>query len=177
MKPRPEYSKLAFRSFYIDGRPIVSATESEVMRWENQLALNFPEDYRDFLLHENGGALPDDRHFVFSAKGQVWRVVWFLNFSLKNKFALQPSSWKDMSPALPKFVFAICRIDDPGDIMGVFISLDRNYPGVYIIFTNYECGPDASPAAFFGDPAVVKISGSFSDFVNRLIEQAGRSMQ
>jgi hypothetical protein len=77
-----------------------------------------------------------------------------------------------MSPALPKFVFGFCRVDDPGDIMGVFISLERAYPGVYIIFTHYECGPEASPAAFFGDPAVVKISDSFSDFVNRLIAQA-----
>jgi hypothetical protein len=173
MTPRPEYSKLALHSFYIDGRPIVSATESEVTRWENQLALNFPEDYRDFLLHGNGGALPDDRHFVFSARGQTWRVEWFLNFSLKNKFALQPSNWKNMSPALPKFVFAICSMDDPGDIMGVFISLDRNHPGVYIIFTHYEGGPDASTERLFEDPAVVKISDSFSDFVNRLIAEAG----
>ncbi len=173
MTPRPEYSKLAFRSFYIDGSPIISAAESEVTRWEDQQALIFPADYRDFLLHENGGALPDERHFVFSAKGQVWRVVQFYNFSLKNKFALQPFDWKNMSPALPKFVFGFCRVDAPGDIMGVFISLDRNHPGVYIIFTHYECGPDASPAAFFGDPAVVKISDSFSDFVNRLIAEAG----
>lgn len=105
------------------------------------MALSFPEDYRDFLLHENGGALPDDLHVVFSAKGLAWRVVEFYNFSLKNKFALQPFHWKNMSPALPKFVFGICSLSLGSvawmtqEISWVFLFLWTATIQVFISFT------------------------------------------
>jgi len=180
----PNISRLKLSSFYCDLSPIVPAEEKELLKFEKMLGYVLPSDYRMFLLEINGGLPTCNPPAGFDVSNGIrLRLGYLLNFGIKHKFALLPSSWKDLRVVIPRYLLPFAEVgadfkhSPPGNApdglsgyFGIFLGLSEPLRGQVFCISSKNFGAHAasSEAEFVKASGVMKIADSFTEFIEQL---------
>ncbi len=144
------------------------ATETQLAKLEKRLAARLPDDYREFLLTQNGGE-PEPDHVnlpVFS--DQDSRPVGFIYglYAKPEPYQSLLFAVEQILPCLPAGHLPVCGLFN---LYYYSISLDRN-PGCVYFWNEdaggYDVGEDGQPV--FDDSHAILVAGSFNEFQTRI---------
>lgn len=144
------------------------ATKAQVAKLEKQLSAKLPDDYREFLLTQNGGQSDPEHVTIPVLSDQDAIPVGFL-YGLYAK----PEAYKSLLFAIEDILPRLPEGQLP--ISGLFnlhyfsISLDRNRGCVYYWNEDaggYDVDEDGNP--IFDDSHAVLAAGSFDEFLTRI---------
>ena len=150
-----------------------AATEAQVAKLEKRLAVRLPDDYRKFLLTQNGGQPEPDHVKLPVVADQDSRPVGFIYGLYAKPEAYQSLLFavEEILPCLPEGHLPVCGLFN---LYYYSISLDRNPGCVY--FWNEDAGGydvDEDGQPIFDDSHAILVAGSFSEFQTRIaIHQA-----
>ena len=145
-----------------------AATAAQVTKLEKRIGTKLPDDYRKFLLTQNGGAPEKDHVSVPQHSGQDSIPVGFF-YGLYAK----PQPYKSLLFALEKIL--PCLPEGHLPICGLFnlhyysIALDRNRGCIYYWNEDaggYDVDEDGQP--IFDDSHAILVAGSFDEFLTRI---------
>ncbi|MBA5868948.1 MAG: SMI1/KNR4 family protein [Nitrospira sp. CR2.1] len=134
--------------------PFGKATAAQIGLLEKQIGSRLPDDYRSFLIENNGGEVNDSLFFVHELGEDILFDVFF---GFNEKRALDLNFWIDeLEGERPENSLMIGK--DPG---GNFILLDwsNKRPGIYYWDRGF-CYPDSSE-----ENSTYFVAKSFTDFV------------
>lgn len=142
-----------------DSKGVIS--EQEITNLENQLGINLPNDYKEFLKKHNGG-YPEPDGFDFANGDDGSSVDKFLEMS-DSKNASIIDYYQAYKNRIPKNYFPIAK--DPGGNL-ILIEINHKESGVY--FWDHENEAEDGDTPWMDN--VYLISSSFNDFIDNLYE-------
>ena len=136
-----------------------------IKEFETLVGQMLPEEYREFLLHHNGGR-PEPSGFKFSLNGHEWNtamIAWFL--------ALYDGEYENISnffntyqDRIPQGMIAIAR--DPGGSL-ILLGLEDDRKGEVFFWLQELEGDDGEPASYDN---VALVANSFNEFLHSFVE-------
>ncbi len=145
-----------------------SATETQVSRLEERIDASLPDDYRQFLLTQNGGE-PEPNHVnVPRYSDQDSIPVGFLYglYAKPEPFESLLFALEHILPCFPEGHLPICGLFD---LHNYSIALNRNRGCVY--YWNEDAGGydvDEEGRFIFDDSHAILVAGSFNEFLTRI---------
>lgn len=145
-----------------------AATKAQVAKLEKQLDARVPDEYREFLLTQNGGEPTPDHIFVPKYSDQDAIPVGFLYglYTKPEPYKSLQFAMENILPCLPEGHLPVCGLFN---LYYYSISLDRNAGCVYYWNEDaggYDVDEDGNP--IFDDSHAILVAGSFSEFLTRI---------
>jgi hypothetical protein len=144
-------------------RSYPAVSEADVQRYEERLGVQFPDDYRSFLLVTNGG-MPAPHHFVVPDENHVLYVSFL--YAIKNEHAISDLVYEledlasRMTGKLPDGFIVIGR--DPGD-SNFLLGTRGDHAGQVWFWDTERQVRGTNPTA-----NTYWLADSFADFLNGL---------
>lgn len=143
-----------------------TTTESDVLNFEKILKVSLPDDYRNFLLHYNGGH-PKPHGFIYKLPdGRDW------SGGVRDFFGLGVDSWEDLrhyyalyEDRVPKQMLPIAN-DDGGNLLLLALK-DVEKGKIYFWDHNEESEDDELPSY----ENIYFVANNFTEFLKNLKEE------
>lgn len=136
-------------------------SETDLSATEVALGVRFPEDYRGFLLIQNGGRTDRDSFRVEALGNCVLNELYGIGQGDVGDLVTMATL---MDGRLPFKFFQIG--EDPGGNVLLLATPGSGASGVY--FFDHESEPDDASQSWHTFPNLYKVADSFSDFLNQL---------
>jgi hypothetical protein len=140
-------------------------TFDEVEEFETLISQRLPDEYKNFLLHHNGGR-PEPSGFKFSLNGYEWdiaMIAWFLAL-YKGEYENITNYFYTYQDRIPKDMLAIAH--DPGGSL-ILLGLEGDNKGKVFFWLQELEGDDGEPPTYDN---VAFVANSFNEFLNSFTE-------